>query len=70
MNILIEVDGRQHFEYSEHGVYTKERVEETQRRDRIKDNFAKENGFKIIRLHYKSFRNDEYIKILNKEFFG
>ena len=69
-NILIEVDGRQHFEYSEHGVYTKERVEETQRRDRIKDNFAKENGFKIIRLHYKSFRNDEYIKILNKEFFG
>ena len=70
MKILIEVDGKQHFEYSEYGIYTKERVEETQRRDKIKNDFAKENGFKLIRLHYKSFNNEEYIKILNKEFFG
>ena len=61
-NICIEFDGRQHFEPIEYfgGVYSLERQKI---KDKIKDNFCKNNNIKLIRIPYYEFDNIE--KILN-----
>ncbi len=60
-NLLIEFDGRQHFE----DIYVKgrlrSRVLEVQRRDRIKDEWASENGYRLIRIHYDEVDDLELI---------
>ena len=57
--VLIEYDGIGHFQAV--GVFTKESVAETQKRDVIKSNFAKENGIPLIRIGYKDFNKIEEI---------
>jgi len=61
-NTCIEYDGRQHFEPIEYfgGVYSLERQKI---KDKIKDNFCKNNNIKLIRIPYYEFDNIE--KILN-----
>lgn len=57
-NTLIEYDGRQHFEYVKkyHGDNKKEGLKllaEQQFRDKIKDEYCKENNIKLIRISFK-----------------
>jgi hypothetical protein len=47
-NTCIEYDGRQHFE----PVYGQENLEAQKVRDRLKDEYCKENGIKLIRIPY------------------
>nr|WQM87181.1 putative endonuclease [Marseillevirus cajuinensis] len=51
---IIEIDGRQHFEQ----VSNWTPVEETQKRDRLKEELAEANGFKILRLSQEQVWED------------
>ena len=59
-NLLIEYDGRQHFEVIEHFGGEK-RLTETKKRDIIKSRFAKDNGFVLLRINHKEYKNIEKI---------
>jgi hypothetical protein len=50
---LIEYQGAQHFEYSEHWHRTKEYFLKCQKRDQIKRAFAKRKGIPLIEITYK-----------------
>lgn len=54
-NLCIEYDGEQHFKYSNHGWNTKEKFDQTQYRDSIKNKFCEENSIKLIRIPYTEF---------------
>lgn len=54
-NLCIEYDGIQHFEYSNHGWNTKEKFDQTQYRDSIKNKFCEENNINLIRIPYTEF---------------
>lgn len=60
-NIIIEYDGEQHFRPKAFGKISQEQAEEnfkeTQENDKLKDDFCKENGFKMIRIPYTKFAN-------------
>ena len=64
LNICIEYDGIQHFEEVEF-FGGKEAFIETQRRDKIKNDYCKDNDIKLIRISYKNKKNID--KILEKE---
>lgn len=70
-NIIIEYDGIQHFKPKDFGGISKERAEqqfkETQENDKLKDDFCKENNFKMIRIPYTEFANT--LSILSVELF-
>jgi len=70
-NIIIEYDGIQHFKPKTFGGISKERAEEnfkeTQENDKLKDDFCKENNFKMIRIPYTEFENT--LSILSTELF-
>lgn len=57
LNILIEYNGIQHYEYREEtsGWNTKENFEITQYRDQFKINWCKENNIKLIIIPYTDF---------------
>ena len=54
--IFIEFDGKQHFEPVRFGGISQEKSEEafkeTKIRDKIKNEFCEENGFKLLRIPY------------------
>ena len=61
--IVIEVDGQMHFKAGynkELGLYNQ------QRRDKIKDNYCKNNNIKLIRIPYWEYDNDNYKEIIKK----
>lgn len=66
--ILIEVDGMQHF--YESTWTTKEILAETQKRDKIKDDYCKQNNLCLIRIPYWLYRHTTYQEILFETFFG
>lgn len=55
-NALIEFDGPQHFKPIDY-FGGKETFENTKIRDKIKNNYCKENEIKLIRIHYKRINN-------------
>jgi very-short-patch-repair endonuclease len=59
-NTCIEFDGKQHFEVFEK--FGKESFERTQKHDKIKNKYCKENNIKLIRIKY----SDTNKTILNK----
>ena len=78
LNLCIEYDGEHHYKSvvyynkfdSEHKKalaqkIAEERLKETQRRDKIKTDYCKNNGINLIRIPYWEFDNIE--KILKKE---
>lgn len=73
MNICIEYDGIQHFQYYRpiHGkcpIKGNLEVLDQQRRDRIKDEYCKNNDIPLIRISYKQFRSiDEILNEALKE---
>lgn len=57
---LIEYDGRQHFEPIEYFGGSKEFIKQ-QAKDRIKNNYCKQNDIELIRIPYTEFDNIEEI---------
>ena len=56
VSCLIEYDGELHFEYKENrGWNNKENWERTRKNDKIKNNYAAENGIKLIRIPYTDY---------------
>jgi very-short-patch-repair endonuclease/predicted SPOUT superfamily RNA methylase MTH1 len=55
LNVLIELDGKQHFEQ----VSNWASPEEQQKKDNLKNNLANENGYKIIRICQQIVWNDK-----------
>ena len=55
-NYIIEFDGQQHFSYST-GWNTKEKMIQTQERDKFKNNWCKENNIPIIRIPFWEIDN-------------
>jgi len=64
LRLLIEYDGRQHYEWIE-GWITKDGFETLQIHDKRKDEYCKKHKIKLIRIPYWHFNNIE--EILNKE---
>jgi len=60
-DIVIEYDGKQHFEPTTFGGISNERAEENlkilRENDKLKDDFCTENDFRLIRISYKDFSN-------------
>ena len=61
-NVVIEFDGRQHFEETNYFSYS---LEKTQQHDDIKNNYCKANGIHLIRIPYWDI--DKIEQILDKE---
>lgn len=63
-NLIIEYDGKQHFEIIE--VFGGNNAfNETQLNDKIKNNYLLKNGIKLLRISYKNFNDIENIVKLN-----
>lgn len=60
-NCCIEYDGIQHFQTL--GWNTQEKLEETQRKDKLKNDYCKNNNINLVRIPYTDLRrmNKEYI---------
>lgn len=54
---VIEFDGRQHFEYDNKGWNNKENLLETQRKDKLRDNYCIYHNIPIIRIPYYNIDN-------------
>lgn len=69
-NLLIEYDGKQHFEPVDFSGNNPEQAEENFKnrkiRDWMKNNYCKENNIKLLRIKYNDFKNIK--KILKEEF--
>lgn len=59
INMLVEFDGMQHFSKSTVGHYktSNKDLRYTQRKDKIKTKFARDNGIKLIRIPYWDINN-------------
>lgn len=66
-NLCIEFDGRQHFESFDHFGGENE-LKITQKRDKIKNDYCKDNGINLLRIPYWELDNIE--KILDEELAG
>ena len=67
-NILIEVDGKQHYDRNKHfGSKGEGNYEIIVLHDQIKNDWAKENNVKLIRLPYWEFKDDTYKETLKRE---
>lgn len=54
-NLLIEFDGKQHFEYNNNFWNTEQQVKITQEKDKYKENWAKNNNIKLKRIPYYDY---------------
>lgn len=66
-NCCIEYDGEQHFHIplnKKSTFFTKEKINEIQRKDKIKTKYCEEHNIKLVRIPYTDFEkiNAEYIK--------
>lgn len=59
--ILIEYDGRLHFEPFSSSEESMKKFKDTQYRDNLKNNYCKRNKFNLIRINYKQFEDIENI---------
>jgi len=61
LNVCIEYDGKQHYEFIEYFHKTQDRFKSQQKRDEIKTEYCKERNIKLIRIPYYEFDNIESI---------
>jgi hypothetical protein len=64
--ILIEVNGIQHYQPVEH-FGGEEKYNERQKLDNIKEQFCRDKNIQLIKISYKDLENNSYIDILRKE---
>jgi len=71
-NLLIEYDGKQHFEVGSNirgkHIVTEQELENIKYKDKIKDVYANKNGIKLLRIKYTDF--DKIEEILKFEIIG
>ena len=65
-NTCIEYDGEQHFHTPNNKTstyFTKEKIDEIQYRDSIKNQYCKDNNIKLIRIPYTDYNllNEKYL---------
>ena len=60
-NLLIEYNGRQHYEFTKIFHKNKDRFEQQKRRDRRKARLAKVNGYKLVVIKYTEPLFEDYI---------
>jgi len=60
LNMLIEYDGKQHYEWVK-GFYTKEDFIKIQYHDKLKNEYCKNNNIKLLRIPYWDYDNIENI---------
>ena len=65
-NTCIEFDGGQHFKPVDY-FGGEEAFKKTQQRDKIKNEYCKENNIKLIRINYKEYTNNNIENILKQE---
>ena len=65
-NLCIEYDGEQHYKQSRFK-NSKDKLELTQKHDRMKDDYCKKNGIKLLRISYKE--KDDIEKIIDEALF-
>ena len=62
---FVEYDGQQHYRATTFGLMTKKKAEDkfirTQHNDNLKNEYIKNNGFKLLRIKYTQFKNIEHI---------
>lgn len=61
LNLLVEFDGQQHFEFVKRFHQTRERFDESQKRDQIKTEYAFNNGIELLRIKFSDEKNIEDI---------
>lgn len=64
--VLVELDGRQHFEV----VFGEKAFEATKQNDTIKNSFAKSNKIPLVRINYTQNLEQELFRIINKYYFN
>lgn len=69
LNMIIEVDGQQHFKAIPRGRQTQEEALRDfgirKAYDEIKNNYCQDNGIELIRIPYNSFKNNEWQNVLS-----
>ncbi len=63
-NILIEFDGTQHFQAGVHFgnyIFTQKDFDALQKRDQVKNDYAKNNGYKLVRIPYTKMNDIDNI---------
>ena len=69
-NLCIEYDGEFHYEvkkFVEGDEYNKQQFELTQKHDKMKDDYCKKNGIKLLRISYKE--KDDIERIIDSALF-
>jgi len=56
LNLLIELDGEQHYIIDGNNLYTQKKLEQLQRNDKLKTKYAVEHKFKFVRIKYNQFK--------------
>lgn len=70
-NMVIELHGRQHYEFTRLWHKTEDRFRKMQERDKIKKQFILERGITFLEIPYNKFsRNEEYKEILHSNLIG
>ena len=64
--VIIEIQGRQHYEYIPYFHGTLEGFKYQQLKDRIKKDYAESKGYKVVYLSYHELENNTYKQILQK----
>ena len=67
-NILIEYNGEQHYKFVPYFHKRKENFQKQKYHDLLKEEYAKNNGFKLLTISYKNFNiiEEEVVNFLNK----
>ena len=64
-NVLIEYDGKQHFYHSKNNkIFNEEKYLKIKNLDSMKDEYAKKNNIRLLRINYKENKEEIIEKVL------
>ena len=61
--VIIEYDGRQHYEHVKFFHKTKKAFHDAQKRDKVKERLAKKHGFTVVRIRYDEKVSELLVKM-------
>lgn len=68
LNLIIEFDGKQHFDVHESSLFTKEKYDKIRLHDKLKNKFCEKKGIYLIRISYFNASKEYIYKVLDKFF--